>query len=73
MPLGVESEVEKSMSSELNPELNPASQVLEALKREHIGAQLEGLFVEAEREPITDEQVDLLLALRRVERERQRA
>jgi hypothetical protein len=38
--------------------------------REQIGAHLQTILAEIEGLPIPDEQVDLLLALRRVERER---
>jgi hypothetical protein len=37
--------------------------------REQIGAHLQAIFAEIEGQPIPDEQIDLLLALRRVERE----
>ena len=40
--------------------------------REQIGAHLQAVFAEIEGQPIPDEQIDLLLALRRVERERGR-
>ncbi|WP_114947871.1 NepR family anti-sigma factor [Microvirga calopogonii] len=39
---------------------------------EQIGAHLQAVFAEIEGQPIPDEQVDLLLALRRAERERGR-
>jgi hypothetical protein len=38
--------------------------------REQIGACLQAVFAEIEGQPIPDEQIDLLLALRRIERER---
>jgi hypothetical protein len=37
---------------------------------EQIGAHLQAIFAKIEGLPIPDEQIDLLLALRRVERER---
>jgi Anti-sigma factor NepR len=42
---------------------------LEPDAREQIGACLQAVFAEIEGQPIPDEQIDLLLALRRAERE----
>ncbi len=42
---------------------------LEPDAREQIGARLQAVFAEIEGQPIPDEQIDLLLALRRAERE----
>jgi len=41
--------------------------------RDHIGAQLRVAFEEFRKEPIPDEHVHLLLALRQKDRERQQA
>jgi hypothetical protein len=42
---------------------------LEPDAREQIGARLQAVFAEIEGQPIPDEQIDLLLALRWAERE----
>ncbi|MBM6579565.1 hypothetical protein ILT44_05170 [Microvirga sp. BT689] len=57
------------MSTEGNPDQNVTRPRLDPDAREYIGAHLQAIFAEIEGQPIPDEQVDLLLALRRVERE----
>jgi hypothetical protein len=57
------------MSTEANLEQTNTRPRLGPDAREHIGNHLQAVFAEIEGQPIPDEQVDLLLALRRVERE----
>ena len=57
------------MSTEGNPDQKVTRPRLDPDAREHIGAHLQIIFAEIEGQPIPDEQVDLLLTLRRVERE----
>ena len=57
------------MSTEGKPDQKVTRPRLGPDAREHIGARLQDIFAEIEGQPIPDEQVDLLLALRRVERE----
>jgi hypothetical protein len=57
------------MSTEGNPDQKVTRPRLGPDTREHIRAHLQAVFAEIEGQPIPDEQVDLLLALRRVERE----
>ena len=57
------------MSTEGNPDQKLTAPQLGPEAREHIGAHLQAVFAEVEGEPIPDDQIDLLLALRRVERE----
>jgi hypothetical protein len=57
------------MSTEGNPDPKIARPQLDTDAREHIAAHLQIIFADVEGQPIPDEQVDLLLALRRVERE----
>lgn len=57
------------MSTEGNPDQKVTRPRLGPDAREHIAAHLQTVFAEIEGQPIPDEQVDLLLALRRVERE----
>jgi hypothetical protein len=57
------------MSTEGNLEQKVTHPRLDPDAREHIGAHLQAIFAEIEGQPIPDEQIDLLLALRRVERE----
>lgn len=57
------------MSTEGNPEQKVTRPRLGPDAQEHIGAHLQAVFAEIEGQPLPDEQVDLLLALRRVERE----
>jgi hypothetical protein len=51
------------------PDQKLASPPLGPDARQHIGAHLQAVFAEIEGEPIPDDQIDLLLALRRVERD----
>ena len=60
------------MSTKANPDHEAARPRLEPDARKRIGAHLQAIFAEIEGQPLTDEQIDLLLALRRVERERGR-
>jgi hypothetical protein len=57
------------MSTERNPDQKVTSPQLGPDAREHIGAHLQVTYAEIEGQPIPDDQIDLLLALRRVERE----
>ncbi|SCX91754.1 hypothetical protein [Microvirga guangxiensis] len=57
------------MITEGNLDQKAARPWLDRDAREQIGAHLQALFAEIEGQPITDEQIDLLLALRRAERE----
>jgi hypothetical protein len=57
------------MSTEAHPDQNNTGPRLGPDAREHIGSHLQAMFAEIEGQPIPDEQIDLLLALRRVERE----
>ncbi|WP_442931651.1 NepR family anti-sigma factor [Microvirga sp. CF3062] len=57
------------MSTEGNPDRKVTRPRLGPDAREHIGAHLQIVYAEIEGQPIPDEQVDLLLALRRAERE----
>lgn len=49
---------------------NPAPRLDDIIRR-RLGARLRAGYAEFERQPLPDEHVDLLLRLRRVERERQ--
>jgi hypothetical protein len=60
------------MNSEDSRDGNADGQRLEPDIRQHIGLHLQAAFAEVETGPIPDEHVELLLALRRTERERQR-
>ena len=60
------------MSTKANPDHEAARPRLEPDARKRIGTHLQAIFAEIEGQPLTDEQIDLLLALRRVERERGR-
>jgi hypothetical protein len=51
------------------PDQKFASPPLGPDARKHIGAQLQVVFAEIEGKPIPDDQIDLLLALRRIERD----
>jgi hypothetical protein len=64
--------VGNQMSTEGNPDRKVRAPRLEPDAREHIGAHLQIIFAEVEAEPIPNDQIDLLLALRRVERELRR-
>ena len=57
------------MSNEGRPDQKLASPPLAPDTRKHLGAHLQAVFAEIEGEPIPDDQIDLLLALRRVERD----
>jgi hypothetical protein len=57
------------MSIEGNPDQNIMGPQLGPDAREHIGAYLQAIFAEIAGQPLPDDQIDLLLALRRVERE----
>ena len=57
------------MRNEGRPDRKPAAPPLAPDTRKHLGAHLQVVFAEIEGEPIPDDQIDLLLALRRVERE----
>ena len=57
------------MSTEGNPDQKVSYPRLGPDAQEQIGTQLQVIFAEIEGQPIPDEQIDLLLALRRVERE----
>jgi hypothetical protein len=57
------------MSTEGNLDQKASRPRLGSDAREQIGAHLQAIFAEIEGQPIPDEQIDLLLALRRVERE----
>jgi hypothetical protein len=57
------------MSTEGKPDQNIAHPRLGPDAREHIRAHLQAIFAEIEGQPLPDDQIDLLLALRRVERE----
>lgn len=57
------------MSTEGKPDQKNTGPQLGPDAREHIGSHLQTIFAEIEGQPIPDEQIDLLLALRRVERE----
>jgi hypothetical protein len=60
------------MSTEGNLDQKASGPRLGPDAREQIGAHLQTIFAEIGGQPITDEQIDLLLALRRVERELER-
>lgn len=60
------------MRNEGRPDQKPAAPPLAPDAQEHIGAQLQVVFAGIEGEPIPNDQIDLLLALRRVEREPER-
>ena len=45
---------------------------LDSISRDHIGALLRAAYEEVAKAPIANEHIDLLLALRHMERERQR-
>ena len=57
------------MSIEGNPDQKVTALRLERDTREHLAAHLQAIFAEVEAEPLPNDQIDLLLALRRVERE----
>jgi hypothetical protein len=57
------------MSNEGRPDRKLAAPLLAPEARKHLGAQLQVVFAEIEGEPIPTDQIDLLLALRRAERE----
>ena len=57
------------MSTEANLDQKASRPRLGPDAREQIGAHLQAVFAEIEAQPIPDEQIDLLLALRRIERE----
>ena len=57
------------MSNEGRPDRKPAAPPLAPDTRKHRGAHLQAVFAEIEEAPIPDDQIDLLLALRRVERD----
>ena len=57
------------MRNEGRPDQKLATPPLAPDTRKHIGAQLQVVFADIEGEPIPDDQIDLLLALRRAERE----
>lgn len=57
------------MSNEGRPDRKLAAPPLAPDTRKHLGTQLQAAFAEIEGEPIPDDQIDLLLALRRVERD----
>ena len=46
---------------------------LDRVSRDHIGALLRAAYDEVAKQPIPNEHIDLLLALRHMERERRRA
>jgi hypothetical protein len=54
------------MSTEGNPDQKVTRPQLDPDAREHIAAHLQIIFADIEGQPIPDEQVDLLLALRRM-------
>ena len=56
------------MSNEGRPDRKLAVPPLAPDARQQIGAQLKVVFADIEGEPLPDDQIDLLLALRRVER-----
>lgn len=60
------------MSKERNPEQKITRARLSPDAQEQIGTHLQIMFADIEGQPLTDDQIDLLLALRRVERERGR-
>jgi hypothetical protein len=60
------------MRNEGRPDQKPTAPPLAPAAREHIGAQLQVVFAGIEGEPIPNDQIDLLLALRRVERDLER-
>jgi hypothetical protein len=60
------------MSTEGKPDQKNTGPRLGPDAREHIGSHPQAIFAEIEGQPIPDEQIDLLLALRRVEREQGR-
>ena len=60
------------MSTEGNPDQKVMRPRLGSDAREHIGAHLKAVFAEIEEQPIPDDQIDLLLALRRIERDLRR-
>jgi hypothetical protein len=62
----------KPMSTEGNLDQKVTRPRLGPDAREQIGTHLQTIFAEIEGQPIPDDHVDLLLALRRVERERGR-
>ena len=55
-----------------NSERGPGTPTLGEDARYHIGTELQAVFASIEGEPIPNEHVDLLLALRRKERDRAR-
>ncbi|WP_262296170.1 hypothetical protein [Microvirga sesbaniae] len=57
------------MSTERNSDQTMSGPRLGPDAREQIAAHLQAIFAEIEGQPIPDDQIDLLLALRRAERE----
>jgi hypothetical protein len=60
------------MSTKRHLDQKVAAPLLGPDTRDHIGVHLQAMFAGVEGDPIPDDQIDLLLALRRVERERGR-
>jgi hypothetical protein len=72
MPLGGGVQTGSPMSTEGHSEQKVTRARLGPDAREQIGTHLQAIFADIEGQPIPDDQIDLLLALRRVERERGR-
>jgi hypothetical protein len=66
---GISVQTGRQMCNEGRPDWKLAAPPLAPDARKHIGAQLKVVFAGIEGEPIPDGQIDLLLALRRVERD----
>jgi hypothetical protein len=61
------------MSTKLARDQNREAQPLSPDVRQHIGAHLQAAFADVEKSPLPDDHIELLLALRRNERELQRS
>ena len=60
------------MSKEMAKKQDGSAQPLDPEVQHHLGAQLQATFADVEKGPLPDDHVELLLALRRNERELQR-
>ncbi len=60
------------MSKEVSEKQDGSAQPLAPEVQQHLGAQLQAAFADVEKGPLPDDHVELLLALRRTERELQR-
>lgn len=59
--------------TESNVDCGAMGPILAEDTRRHLGRQLQAVFAEVEGQPLPDDHIDLLLALRRKEREMARA